>query len=149
MSSAKDIFSGQSVLETDAARMECYMCDEPGIQPHKATFGCLNCVALLCQTCQEKHINSRLSRTHSVLPIQQYKRRICADHQEEVLKLCCLQCRAIICPICAVNSHSRHDLLDLKSAAAETHRLLLQSNHTTQARVGEAVQQSIKKTSRP
>lgn len=87
---------------------------------------CIDCRQEMCLKCAVLHLKMKISRHHNIVDLQtrvQAERfksigsATCSTHDEEPLKMFCFQCNTAICMTCYAEIHSRHNCLDVSSAA--------------------------------
>ena len=102
----------------------CDICILHG-EEKKSSGQCVDCNDMLCSECCEKHTYSRLTISHTVVPLQdvtadnercvvrlrENKVLSCSEHTDEKLKFYCISCQIVVCRDCVLLSHSSHQVL--------------------------------------
>ena len=98
----------------------CELCDEQGT----AVSYCSVCCALLCESCTAAHKTIKFLKSHEIKSLQSGERYIpvkkdkilpCSQHPDKSLALYCQSCQCLVCTLCIVASHNRHDLGNINS----------------------------------
>ena len=103
----------------DADPLLCALCDP---EPVAAVYGCKDCKGLVvCGECKDAHLKLKFSRGHSIFDLKASSDHVeeeCHEHGEPI-KLCCKQCHARACALCASIDHSGHKMTTLRVGAQE------------------------------
>ena len=88
----------------------CDICIIGSNGPKEATAKCLDCLKLLCETCSELHINTKVTKFHSIISLESEKNIHCKIHKDELIKYYCESCQECICTLCAFHQHKEHQV---------------------------------------
>jgi len=91
------------------------MCSD---EENEATSFCLDCQDYLCEICSKSHKTMKMSKTHSIVKIEEMKSQVpvtnsnptqlyCQIHKQKEIDLFCDDCREVICSLCVLQ-HSSH-----------------------------------------
>ncbi|KAJ8313939.1 hypothetical protein KUTeg_008500, partial [Tegillarca granosa] len=79
------------------------------------TFKCLNCKRMICDNCEETHIESKVSKDHKVFCLNSAEidqsgetEKKCTSHTNKDLQMFCRSCQVPICQDC-IDSSSHHN----------------------------------------
>ncbi len=96
-----------------------------------ADLYCLECNKLLCKSCSEKHLNTRLAKNHNIVDAAEAapSDTVCSVHAPEVVKYFCRDCARSVCATCTfTDEHANHSVVNLdeesKSAKLELSSLV-------------------------
>ena len=98
----------------------CEQCDEQGT----AVSYCNVCSTHLCESCTAAHKTMKYLKSHEIeslqsgktyLPVKKDKILPCSQHPDKSLELYCKTCQCLVCMLCIVASHNRHDLGNIDS----------------------------------
>jgi len=91
-----------------------------------ATRYCVDCEQNLCDSCSKRHGKQRCSRSHKIVTLEEkpssYYHAIrggcfCLQHEDELLKLYCFDCKKAVCVKCLSVEHNCHNCQDLNIAS--------------------------------
>ena len=113
-------------------KLTCQMCksDEP-------RYRCADCKMLYCKTCKANHDIIPMCSRHRCCQLNGDSQEIvvdklvfCRDHPDEIAKINCMQCNAIICVLCNAVNHNDHKVETITDAV---HRLepIIDANRKT------------------
>lgn len=115
---------GSKVSNKD--RSTCEQCDDGNLS---VSF-CTDCVAYLCDFCQQAHKRLKIYRAHNVAPIDQVPPENvaslrsaelkCDSHPKESLNIYCKNCSSLVCSLCLVAHHLDHNLAGASSEIRES-----------------------------
>ena len=109
---------------------------------------CRQCAVFICRKCARQHKKMTYFSSHEVVSLKDLKqgraREIATkelptkkcDVHEEPLIIFCSDCDLLICHLCTVKTHRRHDFDFCKVAAPDTRKKFLQNLHPLKAAVG-------------
>ena len=142
-----EVESSGSVVRT------CDMCSRG-----PATHKCTDCDQFACDTCTAIHASITVSKSHTVLSLQNTKtagknaavlvtkERYCSTHKEEKIRFFCTKCSTVICRDCKLTSHERHATTDLSEKSSEAKQLVLKvterSRNNLEPQLRQALQEA-------
>ena len=89
----------------------------------EAVMYCTVCQEYLCQTCNDEHAASRITRKHQTITPAEVKGKMtsstkshhpCGIHSDQMLNVYCKTCEEIICFECFNTDHSDHHITSLR-----------------------------------
>ena len=89
----------------------CEIC--PGERPRLnncASHKCLDCAKLLCKSCVDLHMTTKVTQQHSLIDIEGEKDIECKMHPEEIVRYYCEPCEECICVVCTFQEHRDHEI---------------------------------------
>ena len=134
----------------------CDICILHG-EEKKSSGQCVDCNDMLCSECCEKHTYSRLTISHTVVPLQdvtadnercvvrlhENKVLSCSEHTDEKLKFYCISCQIVVCRDCILLSHSSHQVLTtdkvIQKIKDDINRKVKELNQTKEKKCDELV----------
>ncbi|KAJ8321387.1 hypothetical protein KUTeg_001069 [Tegillarca granosa] len=114
--------------------LKCETCEVNNI-----TFKCLNCDEMLCESCKNIHLKSKMAKNHKVVSLvnaEIYQRNEtetkCPTHTTEDLLMYCNSCQVPICRDCITSgSHHNHEMVKIENVIdnkySELKKLITQS----------------------
>lgn len=96
-----------------AAFKPCEICD--GKLAHHY---CQQCDQLFCESCKTSHLRTKISKNHTFSigrDSHQEEKTFCADHEEPFI-FHCVDCDIVVCKICAVKRHNRHNMSEINES---------------------------------
>ncbi|RUS76029.1 hypothetical protein EGW08_016207, partial [Elysia chlorotica] len=97
----------------------CDICASVRARSVDACSKCLDCTKVLCKTCVDLHLGTKVTQQHSIIDLEGEKDIVCKVHTEEMVKFYCEPCRACICVVCAFQEHKDHDVLSFSDSYAK------------------------------
>lgn len=89
----------------------CEICTgEKPRRDNNACHKCLDCAKLLCKSCVELHMTTKVTQNHSLIDIEGEKDIQCANHPEEIVRFYCEPCDECICVVCTFQEHRDHEI---------------------------------------
>ena len=81
---------------------------------------CSQCQQLFCDGCKTSHLRAKISKNHTFLtgPNINPEEKLYCDEHSESLRFECVQCSAVVCAICSIKKHNRHDIVEIKDSVA-------------------------------
>ncbi|XP_052098020.1 E3 ubiquitin-protein ligase TRIM71-like isoform X2 [Mytilus californianus] len=79
---------------------------------------CQQCDQLFCKNCKTSHLRTKISKNHTFFigrNINQEEQQFCAEHDESFI-FYCVDCDTVVCKICAVKRHNRHDMSEINES---------------------------------
>jgi len=83
-----------------------------------ASVYCVECQMKLCQNCERGHKAIKLTRSHKLITIgdkiheetlyQAMPPSYCDQHEDEILKIYCFECKMAVCMVCYIVLHNNH-----------------------------------------
>jgi len=118
----KDLSSGEN------KKSLCEACSGDGENDHEvqnvASVYCVECQMKLCKICERGHKTIKLTRSHRLIDIgveinvetlhKTLPPSYCDQHEDEYLKIYCIDCKAAICMMCYIKSHNGHRCSEVK-----------------------------------
>lgn len=80
---------------------------------------CLDCHKSMCDFCYGRHLLGESTKHHAVVSLVENKSEpkpknaYCVIHKEEKLTLYCVQCEQVVCSICYVKAHLKHEAREI------------------------------------
>ena len=118
------------------APVESLKCSS-GLDENPAIARCLTCSAYLCESCCTIHRKLHLTKDHDVKTLEEikhsdkktgirslHKKHYCIEHKDKQLELYCKTCKKVICLVCAVVNHNKHDCAVINEVRAEIQKEL-------------------------
>ena len=106
-------------------RSTCEQCDDG----NPAISYCTDCLAYLCDFCQQAHKRLKKFRAHNITPVDQLSPEKvanlktvelkCDTHPKESLNIYCRSCHLLVCSQCLIAHHLDHDLAGAGSDTRE------------------------------
>jgi len=90
-----------------------------------ATVYCVECRQKLCQDCEEAHRKFNVTRRHQRVELGDELLSLilpsdtCEKHLGKYLEIYCFNCELVICMMCYINIHSKHNCSDVNEVADE------------------------------
>jgi tripartite motif-containing protein 2/3 len=96
-----------------------------------ASAYCCDCQEKYCENCAKVHRNSKLSRSHKLIGLQEFARlkdneercdllpSMCEKHVDQSISLFCSDCKVAMCVVCDSAYHKQHKTADIKEIAEE------------------------------
>ena len=122
-----------AAAETPVESIKC----SSGLDEYPAVARCLTCSDYLCETCHTIHQKQKVTKDHDVKTLEEikhsdkktgvrslHKRKYCMEHKDKQLELYCKTCKKVICLVCAVVNHSKHDCAVINEVRAEIQKEL-------------------------
>ena len=88
-----------------------------------ASVYCIECQMKICENCERGHKAIKLTRSHKLIKIgektnvetfyQSMPPSYCDQHEDENLKIYCLECKMATCMICYIELHNAHKCSDI------------------------------------
>ena len=75
-----------------------------------ASHKCLDCTKLLCKSCVDLHMTTRVTQHHSLIDIEGEKDIECKKHPEEIVRYYCEPCEECVCVVCTFQEHRDHEI---------------------------------------
>jgi hypothetical protein len=126
--------------------MESIKCSS-GLDENPAVARCLTCSDYLCESCHTIHQRQKVTIDHDVKTLEEikhsdqktgirslHKRQNCTEHKDKQLELYCKTCKKVICLVCAVVNHSKHDCAVINEVRAEIQKVLEKQISKVQAK---------------
>lgn len=89
----------------------CEICTgEKPRRDNNACHKCLDCAKLLCKSCVELHMTTKVTQNHSLIDIEGEKDIQCGNHPEEIVRFYCEPCDECICVVCTFQEHRDHEI---------------------------------------
>ena len=89
----------------------CEICTgEKPRSDNNACHKCLDCAKLLCKSCVELHMTTKVTQNHSLIDIEGEKDIQCGNHPEEIVRFYCEPCDECICVVCTFQEHRDHEI---------------------------------------
>ena len=115
---------------------EDVFCHEDHDEPQKAVSYCPQCPGAICEECVQVHRSLKALKSHTTVPLSKAVSEgsvtrksafVCEKHAEKQ-RLYCLECEALICPLChSVGDHKSHSVLFVDSEIGEKNKLTMKS----------------------
>jgi len=116
------------IQQSAAVRSAASLCDPCSVQDQEttATSYCVECEEYMCDGCSLIHRQQKMSKSHLIVDAkdipsvtEQVQRavRYCDQHPHNPIKLYCYDCKALVCVMCCVKKHNKHECIDVKEAA--------------------------------
>lgn len=94
----------------------CDICKLVNRKHTEASSKCLDCNKLLCKSCVEQHLDTKVTRNHNIFDVEIEKEIECKEHSDEVVRFYCESCETAICILCTFNDHKDHDIAQFSDA---------------------------------
>jgi len=85
-----------------------------------ASVYCVECQMKICNICERSHKAFKSSRSHKIVEIgdkgtlsQSMPLSYCDQHDDEILKIYCFDCKMTICMMCYIELHNAHKCSDI------------------------------------
>ncbi|KAL3881690.1 hypothetical protein ACJMK2_028094 [Sinanodonta woodiana] len=88
----------------------CEICISDKRRGNEACSKCLDCTKLLCKSCVELHLTTRVTQNHSLIDIEGEKDIECKTHPEEIVRFYCEPCDECVCVVCTFQEHRDHEI---------------------------------------
>ena len=108
--------------------VENHDCDLCGPEV-KAVDHCTECCENYCEACSKVHMKQKVSRTHTLLAISGSvvggtraikKKEFCVKHPHEEVMVVCKDCEKMLCVVCKLTDHEKHNSVDIEDEAVST-----------------------------
>ena len=129
--------------ETPVESIKC----SSGLDENPAVGRCLTCSDYLCESCCTIHQKQKVTKDHDVKTLEEikhsdkktgirslHKRRNCSEHKDKQLELYCKSCKKVICLVCAVVNHNKHECAVINEVRAEIQKELEKQISKVQAK---------------
>ncbi|KAM9495205.1 tripartite motif-containing protein 16-like [Clarias gariepinus] len=114
--------------------VECDFCTG---RKYKATKSSLTCLALLCETHLEPHLEIPALKKHSLVEASgNLEEKICSEH-DKVLEIYCRTDRRFICYLCVMDEHKSHNTVSVTAYRTEKQSELKEEQMKSQQRIQE------------
>ena len=111
-----------------------------------ATNDCINCGENYCERCSEIHMKQRMSRTHTLMRISDSeaggtatktitKKAFCTKHTKEEIKVVCKDCDIMLCVVCKLTDHEKHNSVDIEDVASNVKKKIKEAIQIAENRV--------------
>lgn len=104
----------------------CEICHTVRPRSNDACSKCLDCAKLLCKTCVELHVATKVTQDHNLIDIEGQKDIECKEHPEETVRFYCEKCEMCICVVCAFQEHKDHDVCSFNDGFSK-HKVTLEN----------------------
>ena len=83
---------------------------------------CTDCEENYCERCSEIHLRQRATRMHTLIAISDSmpsgpkaikRKAFCAKHPKEEIKVVCKDCEKMLCIVCKLTDHEKHNTVDI------------------------------------
>ena len=128
-------FAGRKAASKQCEGKEVF-CHEDHDEPQKAVSYCPQCPGAICEDCVQVHRTMKIFKSHTTVPLSKAVSEgsvtrkaafVCEKHAEKQ-RLYCLECEALICPLChSVGGHKSHSVLFVDSEVGGKNRSTLKS----------------------
>ena len=88
----------------------CEICHTVRPRSNDACSKCLDCSKLLCKTCVDLHLTTKVTQHHSLIDVEGEKDIECKVHPDEIVRFYCEPCDACICVVCTFQEHRDHEI---------------------------------------
>ena len=132
-------FAGRKAASKQCEGKEVF-CHEDHDEPQKAVSYCPQCPGAICEDCVQVHRTMKIFKSHTPVPLDKAVSEgsvtrkaafVCEKHAEKQ-RLYCLECEALICPLChSVGGHKSHSVLFVDSEIGGKNKLTLKSSITS------------------
>ncbi|XP_070579165.1 tripartite motif-containing protein 2-like [Ptychodera flava] len=107
-----------------------------GCEEQQSVKHCIECDINLCTVCAKSHSRVRISKSHQVLTLKEYKSAkstdpisvqgstYCTSHEDFFIEFYCFTCDAPVCLKCTALDHRSHDYRCVKDAAKDYSKVL-------------------------
>ncbi|CAC5379314.1 unnamed protein product [Mytilus coruscus] len=136
-------------LQSAQIPLSCQLCEES----NEIKWKCLLCDFLLCTKCQKLHKKVKSTDQHTIIDIKDiatYQQEVndqpditnisCSVHNGNFCCLFCHTCEEVICPLCILKAHNKHNMIGL----AEGYKLTVKAVKNFHAEVEENILQTEK-----
>ena len=121
---------------------DCDLCG-PGVN---ATNHCIDCEENYCERCSEMHMKQRMSRTHTLMRVSDSeaggtgtktitKKAFCTKHTKEEMKVVCKDCNIMLCVVCKLTDHEKHNSVDIEDEASNVKKKIKEAIQKAENRV--------------
>ena len=135
-----------AVAETPVKSIKC----GSGLDENPAVARCLTCSDYLCESCHTIHQKQKVTKDHDIKTLEEIKhsdkktgirslhrRQNCTEHKDKQLELYCKTCKKVICLVCAVVNHNKHECAVINEVRAEIQKELEKQISKVQAKERE------------
>ena len=129
-------FAGRKAASKQCEEKEVF-CHEDHDEPQKAVSYCPQCPGAICEDCVQVHRSKKIYKSHTPVPLSKAVSEssitkkvafVCEKHAEKQ-RLYCLECEALICPLChSVGGHKSHSVLFVDSEIGGKNKSTLKSS---------------------
>jgi len=97
----------------------CEVCKLVNKKVQEAKSKCIECNKLMCKSCVDKHIKTKITASHNMFDIDIEKDISCKVHPEEMVKYFCENCETCVCVLCTFQEHADHELLSFQEGVTK------------------------------
>lgn len=121
---------------TKPGDVKCSVCSG---RKSKAVKACLTCAGSYCAAHLKTHEERFHGKGHRLIPAtDQFKERLCPQHNDKILKLFCRTDQHCVCSQCLKDSHKGHDSVPLEDERATQQKKLQESSLKSFQKMKEA-----------
>ena len=90
-----------------------------------AAVYCVECQQKLCHACEQEHEKFKVTRQHRRVKLanealsMKFPLSRCEKHVDKYLEIYCFDCKLVICMMCYINVHIKHECSDVNEIADE------------------------------
>ena len=120
------LLDAQKVSNTNQSNTTCDICsiaknEEDGVLP-PAVKHCVDCENNMCEQCAKIHLAMKSSKLHRMVKLGElstrdtslnYTLKHCNQHEDEKIKIFCLDCGTAVCQTCFIIKHNGHKCSDI------------------------------------
>jgi hypothetical protein len=119
-------------LPTDERLKTCDVCcrGNIGVEGKLASMYCVDCQEKMCEGCSRSHRGMKMSCQHTQVKFEDratlteqvrsnYPPPKCDKHVDKVLEVYCLKCKTMLCMMCYIMEHQKHDCSEVSKVAEE------------------------------
>lgn len=89
----------------------CEICPSEKVRSkNAASHKCLDCAKLLCKSCVDLHMTTKVTQHHGLIDIEGEKDIECKTHPEEIVRYYCEPCEECVCVVCTFQEHRDHEI---------------------------------------
>ena len=98
-----------------------------GVEQPAAQY-CVDCKDNMCEQCARIHLIMKSSKLHRVVKLGELSKietsknftlKLCNQHEDEKIKIYCLDCKTAVCPTCFIIKHNGHKCSDINEVAGD------------------------------
>ena len=143
----KNFFLNQIREQSEPLSTHCEGCCLDSGERKLATMFCVECCQKFCDACVDSHRRIRTTRNHNIVNVTDEQhasknsgtsaRVCCDDHDGEVVKMFCFDCRTAICTICFEKQHKSHKCSDVGVVAENFGRQMSDDSQNLASKIAD------------
>jgi len=122
-----DFLQMKELSSVESKTRGCEVCSggDEATEMKVATVYCVECQHKLCQACEEEHEKFKVTSQHRRVTLVNEALSVklplsrCEKHTDRYLEIYCSDCKLVMCMICYITVHNKHNCSDVNEIADE------------------------------